>query len=150
MYMRNLIAAAALAAGALSVTACGSSSPPPAAAAPAATAAATAPASAPVTLGPLKLASFPPTAAGTEARSVCRAWQGLRREYASRLSSDSPYKLNQWFSSAAWHKSWEDAAALGNDPAYAQLEVAYGTATVGDMAGAGTAREMDKACAKGD
>ncbi len=150
--MRKLIAAAAVTA-ALSLTACGPSSPSaaPAAAASSRTAqAAAARPAPPAALGQLTLARFPSTSSGKEARGICETWQKLRREYAGRLAADSPYQLNQWFSGPDWHKSWEDGAALGNDPAYSNLEVAYGTATVGDEAGAATIKQMDEACAKGD
>lgn len=140
--MRNLIAAAVLTAGTISVAACGSPSSVPAPAPPSPSAA--------VTLGPRKLASFPSTAGGRAARGTCEAWRDLRREYASRVASDSPYQLNQWFSSAAWRKARSDVNELGADPAYAHLEVAYGLATYGDAAGIPNARLMDAACSKGD
>lgn len=144
-----LAAAGALAAGvALSLTACGSSPASSSAANSPAAAAATPPAAA--ALGPLTLADFPSTAGGKDARGICETWLTLRQQYEDRMTTDSPYQLNQWFSSAAWQKTQADGMALGNDPAYQHLETALGEATVGDMADAGTVRLMDAACAKGD
>ena len=147
------LAAAALAAAALSATACGASAPAVSAASAAVSSPVAPPLSPPptaVTLAPLKLADFPSSAVGNDARGVCEAWLTLRQQYENRMVTDSPYQLNQWFSSSAWHKSWTDANALGNDPAYSHLEVAYGIATVGDMVDSGTVKQMDGACAKGD
>jgi predicted small lipoprotein YifL len=149
--MRQTIAAALAAAAVLSLAACGPSSPAPAAA-PASPTTPSTPAALPkaAAAGPLKLAAFPSASGGKDARGVCEQWAGLRGEYAGRTATDSPYQLNQWFSSAAWRKAWSDATALGNDPAYANLETAYGLATLGDAAGPANARLMDSACAKGD
>jgi hypothetical protein len=103
-----------------------------------------------VALAPLKLAAFPSTPGGKEARGICQAWLGLRQQYENRMVADSPHQLNQWFSSRAWAKTQDDGTALGDDPAYAHLETALGEAVTGDMAGAGTVKLMDSACAKGD
>lgn len=120
-----------------------STAAPPAVTAPAAQSAAPAP-----TLGPLTLGHFPATADGRLARDICEAWQGLRSQYAANVANDTPYQLNQWFSSAAWQTEHSDASKL-NDPAYASLEGALGVATVGDTASLAVAREVDKACAAG-
>lgn len=103
-----------------------------------------------VTLGPLSLAGFPSTTAGTEARGICEAWLGLRQQYENRTVDDSPFQLNQWFSSPAWAKVQSDGNALGNDPAYSHLETALGETLAGDVAGAETIKLMDSACSKGD
>jgi hypothetical protein len=147
--MNRLIPAAALAAGViLSLAACGSS---PASSSPAAVAAPPLPPPpTAVTLGPLKLADFPATVGGKEARGICEAWQELRQQYEDRMVTDSPYQLNQWFSSAVWQKEQADAIRLGADPAYTHLEVAFGVGLVGDEADSGTVKLMDSACAKGD
>lgn len=108
------------------------------------------PASAPFALGPLTLAGFPSTADGRLARGICGQWAGLRQEYASRASADSPYQLNGWLSGPDWHKAWSDGNDLGDDPAYPDLETALGVVMTGDMAGAPAARAMDQACAAGD
>jgi hypothetical protein len=162
--MRNQTLAVALAVGALTlaVAACkttAAASPAPAAATQAAAHSAASPSSATaalpppptaVTLGALTLADFPSTAAGNEARGICEAWLRLRQQYEDRMVTDSPYQLNQWFSSAAWQKAQSDGAALGNAPAYSRLETALGEALAGDVAGAETVKLMDSACAKGD
>lgn len=108
------------------------------------------PASAPFSLGPLTLASFPSTTDGRLARGTCEQWAGLRNEYAERASADSPYQLNQWFSGPGWQKEWNDANSLGGDPRYSNIETAFGVGTVGDEASAASAKAMDQACAAGD
>jgi hypothetical protein len=146
------LAAAIAIPAAFGIAACASSSsaPPAAAASPAATAAAMPPPPPAPAVGPLTIAHFASTSGGDAARGICEQWVILRHEYANRLATDSPYQLNQWFSSADWHKARSDGNALGDDPAYSHLEVALGEAMVGDMADAGTIRLMDDACARGD
>lgn len=146
-----VLLAAALAAGVLAVSACGSSA---SSSATISAAAASAPPLSPpptaVTLAPLTLASFPATTDGELAKGICQQWQGLRQQYEDRTVTDSPYALNQWFSSAAWQPEDSDASALNGDPAYSKIETAFGVGTVGDDASAGAVREMDAACAAGD
>lgn len=108
-----------------------------------------APGSAPA-LAPLTLGRFSATTDGKLAKGICGQWQGLRQEYAQRLTVDTPYQMNQWFSSADWAKEYADSSQLGGDPAYSNLEAALGVATVGDEASAASAAAVDKACERAD
>lgn len=137
--MTRLLIAAALAAGALSVAACGS----------AATSSA-APASPAATLAPLTLAAFPSTTDGKLAKGICGQWAALRSQYAARLGTDSATQLEGWLSGPAWNTEYTDQTALGNDPRYSRIEVAFGAGTVGDEATTADAAAMDKACHDGD
>lgn len=145
--MTRLVIAAALAAGALSVAACGSSATP---AEPAASSSTAAPASPAATLGPLTLAAFPSTTDGKLAKGICGQWAGLRSQYAARLGTDSATQLEGWLSGPAWNTEYTDQAALGNDPRYLKIEVAFGAGTVGDEATTADVSAMDKACHDGD
>lgn len=144
--MTRLLIAAALAASALSAAACGSSASSPA---PAALPAAV-PASPAVTLGPLALATFPSTTDGRLAKGICGQWAALRSQYAARLGTDSATQLEGWLSGPAWNTEYNDQTALGNDPRYSRIEVAFGAGTVGDEATTADAAAMDKACRAGD
>jgi hypothetical protein len=151
------LASAGLAAASciLLVSACGTSSPAPAAtsiATPAAlpsSPAAASPATE-VTPGPLTLAHFPSTTDGKLARDECEQWVQLRAEYYSRVQNDTPYQLNQWFSSSDWAKEINDSYPLGADPDYSNIETAFAGGLVGDMASVASARQIDRACAAGD
>lgn len=145
--MRKLAVVAVTAAVAV-LAGCGSSaSSSSAAAAPSSGPAA--PGTAP-NLAPLTLGHFPGTADGKLAKGICEQWQGLRQEYVYRLTIDSPYQMNQWFSSSAWAKEYALANELDGAPAYSNLQGALGVATVGDDAGDAVAAEVDKACEKAD
>jgi hypothetical protein len=148
---RDIPIVVALAATALAVCACSPASSPAAAIATAPAASSSAPAAAApaATLGPLTLGAFPGTTDGRLAKDTCEQWQGLRGQYAARLAADTPYQLNQWFSGPDWHAAWTDVNKLGDDPAYGNLETAFGVALVGDMASIPDARLIDKACAAG-
>lgn len=98
----------------------------------------------------LTIGHFPATTDGKLAEGICEQWQGLRSQYAQRLTIDTPYQMNQWFSSADWAKVQSDGAALGDDPAYSNLETSLGVATVGDEASAASAAAVDKACERAD
>jgi hypothetical protein len=63
---------------------------------------------------------------------------------------DTPYQLNQWFSSSDWATEYNDANELGDDPAYVNIESSMGAGLVGDMANVAAARQIDRACAAGN
>ena len=74
----------------------------------------------------------------------------LRAQYYIRVQDDTPYQLNQWFSSPDWSVINSDGAELGDDPAYSHLSTALGSGMVGDVASVSTGREIDQACAAGN
>lgn len=148
--MRRILAIAAIPVALAAIAACSSSPAGTGATTPAATtAAAPVSASPEPTLGPLALGHFPSTTDGRLAKAICGQWQELRGQYAGNVVNDPPVQLNQWFSSPAWKAVQADAAKLGNDPVYANLETALGVGMVGDTASIATAQEIDKACAAG-
>jgi hypothetical protein len=149
---RRIPASIALTASALAVAACSSAASPSAggsATPPAAASSAPAAAAPDATLGPLTLGTFPATTDGKLAKNICTAWAGLRHQYATNVQNDTPYQLNQWFSSSAWSAEMSDAQKLGATDIYASLAGALGVATVGDTASINVAREVDKACTAG-
>lgn len=101
-------------------------------------------------LAPLRLGHFPATADGHLARSICKAWSGLRQQYAYDLVNDTPNQMQHWFSGGTWTKITADANQLGNDPAYSHLGSALGVAMVADDASMAVLREVDRACEKAD
>jgi hypothetical protein len=107
------------------------------------------PSSVPV-LGNLTLGTFPSTADGRRALTVCEQWAGLRGEYVSRVQADTAYELEQWFSSAVWGPAFSANSRLRVDPAYGDINTAFGLATSGQAASIATARLLDKACAAAD
>src|ERR1700679_515170 len=56
------------------------------------------PTSVPV-LGKLSFATFPNTWDGVKALMVCEQWAGLRAQYVANVKVDTPFQLEQWFSS---------------------------------------------------
>ena len=107
------------------------------------------PSSVPV-LGKLTFGTFPATADGIRALMVCEQWAGLRGEYVSRVQADTPYELEQWFSSAVWRPAFTANSPLRVDPAYGDISTAFGLATSGQSASIASARLLDKACATVD
>lgn len=102
-------------------------------------------------LAPLTLGKFPSTTGGKLAEAICRRWQGLRSEYAAKLSTGtSAFAFNQWFSGPQWSEVQADAVKLGSDPAYNQIGTALGLVITGDAASAGNAAALDKACEAAD
>lgn len=124
------------------VSACGqaASAPPPAPGQPS---------SVPV-LGKLTLGSFPATGDGTRALTLCEQWAGLRGAYVARVRADTPYELEQWFSSTAWRPAFTANSLLRVDPAYGDISTAFGLATTGQAASIASARFLDRACAQAD
>ena len=108
-----------------------------------------APSTVPV-LGKLSFGTFPATPGGTRALMLCEQWSGLRGEYVSRVQADSPYQLEQWFSSAVWQTAFNAAGPLVVDPAYGQISTGFGLAATGEAASLSSARLLDKACAAAD
>lgn len=143
---RRIPATIALAVSALAVAACG---PATSSASSSATTPAAASASAAATLGPLALGSFPATTDGRLAKSICSSWAGLRSEYATRVATDTPFQLNQWFSSPAWGTIQSDALKLPAEGAYVPITAALGVVFNGDTASIANARNLDRACAAG-
>jgi hypothetical protein len=107
------------------------------------------PSSAPV-LGRLTLGTFPATEDGVRALTLCEQWSGLRGQYVYRVQAQTPYQLEQWFSSAAWRTAAQANSRLRRDPAYGNISTAFGLATTGQTAGIWSARLLDNACATVD
>jgi hypothetical protein len=101
-------------------------------------------------LGRLTFGPFPSTPDGTRALTVCEQWAGLRGEYVSRVKADTPFQLEQWFSSAVWRPAFTANGPLRTDPAYGDISVGFGLATTGAAASIASARFLDQACATVD
>jgi hypothetical protein len=99
---------------------------------------------------PLKLADFPSSQDGDLARTICQAWSSLRGEYYSRVKTDTPGQLSQWFAGADWTAIHADTLELGSDPEYSHLNAALGVAMAGKVASAKTGQAVDRACAAGN
>ena len=101
-------------------------------------------------LGKLTFGTFPSTWDGTRALMLCEQWSGLRGEYVSRVQADTPYQLEQWFSSDVWQAAFSASGPLVVDPAYGDISTAFGLAATGEAASIASARFLDKACAAAD
>ncbi len=101
-------------------------------------------------LGPLAFGTFPSTWDGTRALALCEQWSGLRGEYVARVRADTPFQLEQWFSSDAWQAALTAGGYLRGDPAYGDLSVAFGEVSTGATASIASARFLDQACAAAD
>lgn len=102
-------------------------------------------------LGKLTLGTFPATAGGISALRLCEDWAGLRGQYAARVEAgDSPFQLEQWFSSAAWRLAFNANSPLQVNPSYSEISVAFGVATIGQTASIAAAKRLDAACAAAD
>jgi hypothetical protein len=99
---------------------------------------------------PLKLADFPSSQDGDLARTICQAWSSLRGEYYSRVKTDTPGQLSQWFAGADWTAVRAETLQLGADPAYSHLNAALGVAMAGKVASAKTGQAVDRACTAGN
>lgn len=134
------------------VGACGhvsASSPPAAGQAPGPATPTVTPSTVPV-LGKLAFGTFPSTWDGTRALTLCEQWSGLRGEYVARVRADTPYQLEQWFSSTVWRAAFSANSPLRLDPAYSNISTAFGLASTGQAASIASARMLDKACAAVD
>jgi hypothetical protein len=102
------------------------------------------------TAAPLKLASFPSTKDGDLARTICQAWSGLRGEYYSRVRTDTPSQLSQWFTGPDWTTVHAGSLQLTADGAYSHLGASLGVAMAGKVASAKTGQAVDRACTAGN
>jgi hypothetical protein len=98
-------------------------------------------------LGKLTFGTFPATEDGIRALTLCEQWSGLRGQYVTRVQGDTPYQLEQWFSSDVWRTAVSVNSRLRRDPAYGDLSTAFGLATTGQAASIWSARLVDNACA---
>jgi len=115
---------------------------------PSATATVT-PQTAPV-LGSMSYGTFPASTDGMDALVVCEQWAGLRDEYVGRLRGDTPYQLEQWFSGPAWRPAFMANKPLKTDPAFSQINAAFGLVSTGAAASVPNAKLLDAACASAD
>src|SRR5580704_16568954 len=103
--LRVLACAGAAALGvALLASACGSASSPSLLAlaqTPGPATPTVAPQSAPA-LGSMSYGTFLASTDGLNALTVCEQWAVLRDQYVDRVRTDTPFQLEQWFSSPAW------------------------------------------------
>lgn len=107
------------------------------------------PAAVPV-LGSMKLGTFPATEDGVAALTVCERWAGLRGDYLPAVRRDTPFQLEQWFSSASWLPAFAANSPLKVDPRYLYISTAFGLVTEPAAASADSARQLDQACARAD
>lgn len=98
-------------------------------------------------LGPMTYGSFAATTDGISALALCEQWAQLRGQYVARVQADTPYQLEQWFSSPVWLAAFNANDPLRNDPAYTNIDVAFGLASTGEAASVASARWLDRACA---
>ena len=101
-------------------------------------------------LGLLRMGTFPPTADGSQARRLCDEWAGLRGQYASQVSRDTPFELEQWFSAPTWQPAFTANSPLRSDPAYLYISSAFGLVSTAAAASVDNARLLDAACAAAD
>jgi hypothetical protein len=66
------------------------------------------------------------------------------------VRSDTPFQLEQWFSSAAWLPSFVANSSIKDDPAYGSISTAFGLVSTAAAASMGSARDLDRACAAAD
>jgi hypothetical protein len=101
-------------------------------------------------LGRLVLGAFPSTLNGSRALTVCQQWDGLRAQYVVLVQADTPFQLEQWFSSAAWRPAFSANSPLKTDPRYGNISTAFGLVSTGTAASLDSARSLDAACAAAD
>jgi hypothetical protein len=101
-------------------------------------------------LGQMHYGTFPATPDGLNALTVCEQWAVLRDEYVGRLRADTPYQLEQWFSSPAWLPAFRANSPLKVDPDFSHINAAFGLASTGAAASVANAERLDKACASAD
>ncbi len=101
-------------------------------------------------LGSMSYGTFPASKDGMDALIVCEQWAVLRDEYVERVRTDTPYQLEQWFSSPAWLPAFRANSQLKTDPDYSQISTAFGLASTGAAASVANAELLDKACASAD
>jgi hypothetical protein len=101
-------------------------------------------------LGKLSFGTFPSTWDGTRALMLCEQWSGLRGEYVPHLRHDTPYELEQWFSSNDWQAAFIANSPLRNDPAYSNINTAFGLVSTAEAASIANAKWLDRGCAAAD
>jgi hypothetical protein len=101
-------------------------------------------------LGSMSYGTFPASTHGMDALIVCEQWALLRDQYVGRLRADTPYQLEQWFSSPAWLPAFQANSPLKTDPNYSQINAAFGLVSTGAAASVPNAQLLDKACASAD
>jgi len=101
-------------------------------------------------LGSMSYGTFPASTDGTDALVVCEQWAGLRDEYVGRLRADTPYQLEQWFSGPAWRPAFMANKPLKTDPAFSEINAAFGLVSTGAAASVPNAKLLDSACASAD
>lgn len=102
-------------------------------------------------LGRLTLGAFPATTDGTAAQTLCEQWAALRGQYIPQLRHDTPFQLEQWFSSGPqWLVAFSAGTPLKTDPDYVYISTAFGLVSTAAAASVGNARLLDAACAAAD
>jgi hypothetical protein len=101
-------------------------------------------------LGSMSYGTFPASTDGTDALMVCEQWAVLRDQYVGQLRADTPYQLEEWFSSPAWLPAFKANSPLKTDPDYSQINAAFGLVSTGAAASVANAELLDKACASAD
>jgi hypothetical protein len=101
-------------------------------------------------LGSMSYGTFPASKDGTDALIVCEQWAVLRAQYVERLRTDTPYQLEQWFSSPVWLPAFQANSPLKIDPDYSQINTAFTLVSTGAAASVSNAELLDKACASAD
>lgn len=101
-------------------------------------------------LGSMSYGTFPASKDGMDALIVCEQWAVLRDQYVERVRTDTPYQLEQWFSSSAWLPAFQANSPLKTDPDYSQINTAFGLVSTGAAASVANAELLDKACATAD
>ncbi len=101
-------------------------------------------------LGKLTFGAFPSTLDGTQALLLCEQWSGLRGQYVPHLRQDTPYELEQWFSGNDWQAAFTANSPLRDDPAYGNINTAFGLVSTAAAASIANAKWLDQGCAAAD
>lgn len=101
-------------------------------------------------LGLLRIGSFPSTWDGSQAQRLCDQWAGLRGQYAGQVRRDTPFELEQWFSTRTWLPAFNANSPLKTDPKFLYISSAFGLVSTAAAASLDNARLLDAACAAAD
>ena len=101
-------------------------------------------------LGAMSYGTFHASPDGIDALIVCEQWAVLRDQYVGRVRADTPYQLEQWFSSPAWLSAFQANSPLKTDPDYGQINTAFGLVSTAAAASVLNAKLLDTACAGAD
>jgi hypothetical protein len=101
-------------------------------------------------LGAMSYGTFHASPDGIDALIVCEQWAVLRDQYVGRVRADTPYQLEQWFSSPAWLSAFQANSPLKTDPDYGQINTAFGLVSTAAAASVSNAKLLDTACAGAD